>query len=49
MKKKKIKKHKNNPGSAISLGKLPDALGKFYMLNYLTEFKPATFKLLKIL
>ena len=31
MKKKKKKNHKSNPGSAISLGKLPNTLGKFYI------------------
>ena len=31
MKKKKRKKHKNNPGSAISLAKLPNTLGNFYL------------------
>ena len=31
MKKKKKKNHKSNPGSVISLGKLPNTIGKFYI------------------
>ena len=31
MEKKKRKNYKNKPGSAISLKKLPNALGKFYI------------------